>query len=63
MTSSSDLPPAPLTLEGNPAGFVYVTDADGRKVMNLLGPEGRKIALAAWVVETYNREAMETRDG
>lgn len=56
-STPDDLPRAPLSLEGNPAGFLYVADAAGKKILNLLGTEERKLALGSWIVESYNREA------
>lgn len=60
--NADDLPPLPWTYETNsqagrhPAsGFVYLVDANGRKIANLWGHLDEKIALAEFICEASKR--------
>ena len=45
------LPPRPYRYEVNGIGFVYLLDANGRKIATLLGNAEQRVALAQFIVD------------
>lgn len=50
------LPPGPYLIERT-GEFVYIIDATGNKIANLLGPRRRKMALAKLICEAWVQHA------